>query len=437
MVVRGEDGADAQAFDMDQEMHGVVQRFVAAARNVLSEIPGGKLAKKLPQGVVRFTKNGDQESLEVVLQPPPPVDNPEPRPRKPESPPDYCVVDVVIPSSTGVRASFAAVGITPEDYAGAPFVDEEEFDFQDFSGEPWYSQGKEDGEALMQYSRHALQDLYVPISDRVASLRLDLRRMPPGESVQVDVWGYVRPAVAGYVPVDSRIGIGLRSFEDGTYSWPDGSGSPHDGTLRDPLGNVSVRFVSGVVPSFPRNFAFSNLALASIISSYLQADLWDETRFEPAYIEPGSFFPIPSPVYIQRRLDPDSGAELAERVLRITVDATFEVVGDTERSTWRFQTDEKVRNGPPAGVSVARPVDVTMAFYWAEVVAVYTDDNDGSGIWTTGDGVVPERVQIGEGVIWNAEQPGSVEFTEDSGPLTRIGTITVQRESQSASFEAA
>jgi hypothetical protein len=415
---------------------GEINQFVASARNVLAGIAVGTVSRQLSDNTsVKLVKNNGQERLIVVAPPGQPVSQPAvraPATPQPRALPDYCVIDMVIDTTSRIRANFLALGVDPPTYLDAPFADEREFDF--FEGmDDSYSERVGASNALMRYARYELNDAYVEIDRRTSSLLLDLRQLGSTQLVELEIWGVVRPVVSAYRPIDSRSGTGFENTETNEFFWPDGSGTPHSGDFLDPRGNPSVRFFGNPAGVELR---FSNIALAGIIIEHLRPDLWDETVFDPAFIDPDSFVPVPVPAYIQRRLDPTTGAEVGYRVMVIICFFTSEILSDTLRSTrWTFDTSEKVRDGPPDDVAVARQVDVVTGFYWERPLAAYTNDSDSAGIWAVADGEVPERSKIGEGEIWNVEQPGSIEFTASSGPMTRIGVVRVDRAAQVTSFE--
>ena len=419
------------------EIGSALAQFVAAARNVLSGAAVGTVTREIgTSATARLVKNNGQERLIVNLAPG--TSDVAPQPRAPDvpqvrNPPDYCVVDFVIPDNPGQRANFLALGLDPDQYLETPFAGEKEFDFFDAAGLGTYSETTGRDNPLMRYSRHDLDVAYVEIENRVASLLLDLRQLGPQQIVELEVWGVARPRLTAYLPLDSRVGVGFQNFATGEFFWSDGSGTPNDGSFLDPRGNPSVRFLGNPAGVAQR---FSNVMLAGIITEFLRPDLWTETVFDPAYLDPTSFTLTPVPAYLQRRLDPSTGAELAFRVMVITCNfRSDDVTDDLKKTAWGFTVAERVRNGPPDDVPVKRQVDVVTGFYWARPLAAYTSDGDGAGIWAVEDGEIPERTKIGESEIWNVEQPGSVEFTPDSGPMTLLGTVRVDRDAQVVSFE--
>lgn len=438
-IVRAPKGRDAETTKLSKELTGEINQFVAAARQNLGPLEVAGAVRELPQGRLQFFKNNGQEQLVVTLRPPaPPEPEEQPRPVVPLSLPDYCVVDIVVPRLADANTYILAKGVGPELFLEAPFADELEFDFFSFDT-PSYSEDKEPGKALMRYARYETTDTVVPITDRVSSLRFDLRELAIGQEIEVEIWGRYGLGSSAFIPLGAATGVGYLDGDD--PFWLDGSGAPHSSPPIDPLGNpvnVSIGFGIETFPILAFNTAFN---------AFLQADQWDETIYDTdnplAGTQGSSGTRIP--VYAQRRFDPDTGEEIALRLLSYTSSFVLAYVprpggggGTVPRFSWTISFLERERLGalpPPDNVVT---VDVVSGFYYGnpQMQALSTEGTDGEGIWSPNTGI-PERQKIAEAQLYGEETADSFEFTDESGSLTRLGNIVVRRDSARAVFTPA
>lgn len=435
VVVRSSDEQTAKAFQTDKTLQGEIGRFVAAARQKLEGLEGGGAVKQLPQGTVRFVKNGGQEQLIAVLRPPEPSPAPAPAQASvPEVLPDACVVDIVVPSPGSYEYGFAFEAIAPTEYKDLPFEGEAEYDFT--TDEITYSMNVGSDKALMRASRHYLgTGATIPITARVASLAIDLRETPPDDPVVIDVYGQI---IEGEQEITKEFELPRTLLESVTVdvyaddSAPsvfytiDGSPAPGGVPKLDPLGN----------PYLGNNTAFSaampNYWMDTLFNAWIQQDQWDVTWYNTA-----TFF------YEQQKFDDDLGILIEERRFIITISGAITTLPagsmpsgvPGRRYRWTINAEQATREWSSDAADPA-PADVVHAFYYGdpEFTASFTPQADNAGIWTTGN-TMPERAQVGTAAV-KSSLAGSTGFA-DLGGFGWLGQLTINRRAATVSWEQA
>ncbi len=399
------------------------------------------MTRELPDRTLYFTKNHGQEQLVVVIRPDTSKQSEAlVQGSIPSSLPNYCVVDLVIQGGPETSAQFAAIGQAPELFRGEQFAGEIEYD-TDYG----YSDDKGPGEALMRYSYSSDLALLVPITARVSSLLFDLREIPPGVDVAVELWGRVFPPEGEELePVKdfetpptelaSEMAFAFRHNDGGDWHWPDGEGSPHFGVFTDPYGNETV-FTATAGLSQDALFSLPNLLIETLFNEWIKADEWDETEYTTS----------PSVGYLQKRYDPDTGALLAERRFffggsgSVTAGQTCSQHGvPSLQSRWTIQALEQTRiwPQPEPGETTSKVADIVSAFYYGEpgLQGADTDNEDFVGIWALEDGEIPERQKQGEVVVSELAGPEAVELPPGGDELNLLGVLTVRRSAASIEF---
>ena len=423
---------------MDRERQGQMGQFVAAARQRLDGLDSGHAIKNLPGASMRFVKNNGQEQVVVTLKPPAAAEQPQ-RPREEPQPnlPEFCVVDLVVPtSSVDQEFWFAYEARQPETYRGEEFAFTPEHDFP--TDEPGYSEFYGADVALMRASRHDLGGSpTLSIARRVSSLKLDLRDMPADEPVVIDVYGaavsegprITKPYEFPRTVLEQVVGVAYLDEGGADFYWLDGTGSPHDGTNLDPQGNTTL--LSNVEPAVFRR-SVPNLLFAELFDRWLLDADYDTTEFNPLTL-----------FYEQERLDPDTGLPLERRRFVITAQAaatslTADLAPNgvpSQRTTWTLSAEQVTQEYDVSEVT-AHTADIVHAFYWGDpgLVASETLHEDRAGIWSIG-GDEPQRVKIGAGDV-PPSAAGDVGFADQSG-FTLIGTLTIIRRGPVISWEQA
>lgn len=435
VVVRSTDEQTAKAFQADKQLQGEIGRFVVAARQKLQGLEVGGAVKQLPQGVVRFIKNGGQEQLVAVLRPPAPEPvSSQPREPVPESLPDACVIDIVVPAPGGHEYAFAFEAVAPETYKELGFLGYAEYDFE--TPETTYSAEVGSDNALMRASRHFLgAGATIPITDRVASLAVDLRGILPDDPVIIDVYGQIMEGEQEITkefefPRTILESVVADVYEDdaapGAFYTIDGSPAPGGVPKLDPLGNPYLGNNTAYSAAIPEYW------LDTLFNAWIAQDQWDETRYNPV-----TFF------YEQRRFDTDLGILTEERRFVITLAGAITplpaesmpngVAG--RRYRWTVYAEQVTREW---STDAADPVeaDVVHGFYWGdpEFVASYTLHADNAGIWTVAN-TMPERVAIGATTI-KSSFAGDTGFA-DRGNFSWLGQLTIRRRDATVTWEQA
>lgn len=444
VTLRAKDGRTLEARDLADKQQGEINQFVAAARQRFGDLAFGSAIKSITGGDVRFIKNGGQETLTITLEPPVADDAAQQAPTlRPERLPDYCIVDAVISGGVAISANFAAVGVAPAAYLGQPFAGEIEIDYS--AGVTTYSESVGATRALMRFSRHDDSFGELPITDRVASLKIDLRRVSPGQDVVIEIWGRLTEAPG--LPTTSIIkdfevpftalptseGVAYKNAGSSEWYWPDGSGAPHDERIFTNTLAAQQSISADVQRSFPTTL------YAASIAAHLDTASWDETIETP--VADGQTLVSR---WTQQRFDPDTGLVLAQR--RFFYGFTYTIGADDEdptrtRAQWVLQPFEQTRlftiteNTEPTD---DLPVDVVASLYYDDpnFQRTMTPNEDAAGIWAI-NATMPEREYIGGGLIYGEDRPGSQAFPDLDDPLALIGTVTVRRAELEMFFESA
>jgi hypothetical protein len=166
-----------------------------------------------------------------------------------QSVPDYAVVDLIVPNSQDMWCEFTAALMTPdigrEVIAGAIKGVEEDFGWgvQDYSwGWP---------NPVIEYADAMDRTTTVPISNRVASLKVDFRGMPDDAMVVVKLFGEMFPNESDDDQHGQQVGIS-KFLEFGIGTLP--STTTPSGNLTDPAcitASYEVDSYSGIVGSTP------------------------------------------------------------------------------------------------------------------------------------------------------------------------------------------
>jgi hypothetical protein len=187
----GVDQGSAKARALAEKHIGEINQFYLGARQQrdLSGNDQFGVNKQLPDGgSLHYRYNNGLETMDVRLaeKEPETFESPDEPQAKERKLPDFCVVDLVIPSSAEMRFDFIAVCVKPDGFAGTWETDSIHWtDSSEVLPLPY--------KPPFRYARSLPADYVSTIGNRVSSLAFDLRRGGPRAEYIVDIYGKVTP----------------------------------------------------------------------------------------------------------------------------------------------------------------------------------------------------------------------------------------------------
>lgn len=402
-----------------QEAQQLVQRYAAqinhfhraqAQKYALSTVENYRAHGTYPGLKMTYTNLQGQEIIDIRVETVLPQVEGQ---AKQETPPDFCVVDLVVENSINVYSEIYFKLVQPE-------PDVYPYEYSDGNFDPDWDYSNQAEFPLMEATVAWSATSNVDFADRIHSLMVDFRRLPKFGRVVVDLYGRATPdeypiigqEFAGWERVNEQL-VTVGTFTVDYTAYGHLAGSPF-GIHEIPENvNMSTDF-GGVVSTFPDLWAAQMDAQWTVPPQYHDPSglrVYEQSVGVSAILLAGPF-PFAA--------CPSHGTAQSRQELR-GIAIVQEFSADVEPVYDDIYAD-----------TYDAPVYLQHAFYWPGTVmqVAQTSHKYDDSIWVSAAGVLPVRRRFGEGTITDS-------FADNEIGQPYLGRVTIERFPPSVRFDPA